>query len=426
MEILMKVHYFLRICRDCVFVLLFFLAAQVARSQSVQRGEMEDVLKIVSADVQNNFYDPHMKGLDWSALTEETRQRIHNSNNQGQMILAIFSLLSKLGDSHTYFVPPRLTQQADFGFKARSYGDDIRVYEVKDKGPAAKSGLEVGDKILSLNGIPVDRSSIEEVLRVLETVVPATALDVEIISSGEQPRRIHVPAHLIITQEHQYLDSVWRVADQQRARDVRVHFSHKDCGEGVTYVAIPSFDGPPDATYSAVKQAEHARALVLDLRGNHGGWADTLLAFLGFFSAQPRLLARKVFRSQSEDLTIKPRYSGFSGSIVVLVDSDSASAAELAARHLQLNYKAPVVGDRTSGKVNDGRVIPGKIGARFVMPFATVITEAKLVLPNGEELEGHGVVPDSQCVPTPEDLRQRLDPCLDQAIALAKKLTRTN
>jgi C-terminal processing protease CtpA/Prc len=105
---------------------------------------------------------------------------------------------------------------------------------------------------------------------------------------------------------------------------------------------------------------------------------------------------------------------------VVLVDSDSASAAELAARHLQVNYKALVIGDRTSGKVNEGHVIPERIGARFVMPFAVVVTDAKLVMPNGEELEGRGVVPDSQCVPTPEDLQQRRDPCLDRAIALAK------
>jgi carboxyl-terminal processing protease len=398
-----------------------FLAARVTWAQNVQRGEMEDILRIVSADVQKNFYDPQMKGLDWQALTEETRQRIRDSNNTGQMILAILSLLSKLGDSHTYFVPPRLTQQADFGFGVRSYGDDVRVCKVVEKGPAAKSGLGVGDKILSMNGIPVDRSNISDVFSLLQRVLPAAALDIETVSPGGRPSRLHIPAHMIVAQEHQYLESVWRVADQQRARDVRVTFLHKDYGEGVTYVGIPSFTGPPEATYSALKKAEHSRALVLDLRGNHGGWRDTVLAFLGFFSAQPQLLAKKVLRSQSENLTIKPQYTGFDGSIVILVDSDSASAAELAARHLQLNHKAFVIGDRTSGKVNEGHVISEKIGARFVMPFAVVVTEAKLVMPNGEELEGRGVIPDYLCVPTPEDLQERRDPCLDRAIALAKK-----
>jgi C-terminal processing protease CtpA/Prc len=50
-----------------------------------------------------------------------------------------------------------------------------------------------------------------------------------------------------------------------------------------------------------------------------------------------------------------------------------------------------------------------------------MVTHAKLVMSDGGELEGHGVIPDSLCIPTPEDLRQKNDPCLDQAIALAKK-----
>jgi C-terminal processing protease CtpA/Prc len=361
---------------------------------------MEDILKIVSADVQKNFYDPQMKGLDWAALTEETRQHIRASNNTGQMILAIISLLDKLEDSHTYFVPPPLTQQADFGFKARPYGSDIRVYNVASKGPADKAGMALGDTISSLNGIRVDRSNFLEILHLIERVVPAAALDVDLVSPGGQTRTLHIPAHMILRQEHQYYDSVWRVADMQRAMDEHVDFSHKDYGEGITYVAVPSFNDRPDLTYSAVKKAEHARVLILDLRGNHGGWRDTLLSFLGFFNQQPQLLMRRVFRSRTEDEFIKPQQSGFSGSIIVLVDSDSGSAAELAARHLQLTYKAQVVGDSTSGKVNDGYVLREKIGSRFIMPFEVVVTDAKLVMPDGGELEGHGVVPDVKCVPT--------------------------
>ncbi len=386
---------------------------------------MEDILKIVSADVQNNFYDPKLKGLDWTALTEDTRLRIHRSNNTGQMILGIISLLGKLNDSHTYFVPPPLTQRADFGFKSRPYGGDIRVCEVTEKGPASKSGLQVGDKIVSLNGIPVDRDDSVAILPLLENVVPASALDIEIVSATGESRKIHIPAHMVVSQEHQDIDSVFRVADQQRARDVHIAFLNKDYGEGVTYVSIPSFLGWPDTTYSAIKKAEHAKVLVLDLRGNRGGLINTLLAFLGFFHQDPQLLATKVSRSGSEDLTIKPQRSEFAGTVVVLVDADSASAAELAARHLQLSSKAVVVGDRTSGRVNEGKFIREKIGAGYVMPFAVVVTAAKLVMPDGSELEGHGVIPDVQCIPTPTDLRERRDPCLEKAISLAKSSSAT-
>lgn len=407
--------------RLCLIVLLLSMSSSFLQAQNVQRGQMEDILKIVSADVQKDFYDPQLKRLDWPALTEQARQQIQASNNMGKMILAIVSLLDKLEDSHTYFVPPPLTELADFGFKARAYGLEIRVYEITAKGPAAKSGLMLGDRIHSLNGIVVDRMNFPEILHLLERVVPAATLEAEVISPGGQARTLHIPAHMISRREHQYIDDVFRVADAQRARDVRVNFSYKDYDDGIAYVKIPSFDDRPELTYSAVKKAQHARVLVLDLRGNGGGWRETLLSFLGFFNRQPQLLMKRVLRSQTQDEIIKPQQSGFDGSIIVLVDSGSASAAELAARHLQLTYKAEVVGDNTAGKVNDGHVLREKIGSEFIMPFAVVVTDAKLVMPDGGELEGHGVTPDLYCVPTAQDLMEQRDPCLEQALALAKK-----
>jgi len=124
----------------------FATLAPQGLAQSVERGEWEDILKLVSADVQKNFYDPQMKGLNWAKLTEETRERIKNSNNAGPMILAVSALLARLQDSHTYFVPPPLTAQADFGFSARAYAEEVRVYEITKKGPAEKAGLRVGDR----------------------------------------------------------------------------------------------------------------------------------------------------------------------------------------------------------------------------------------------------------------------------------------
>jgi C-terminal processing protease CtpA/Prc len=161
--------------------------------------------------------------------------------------------------------------------------------------------------------------------------------------------------------------------------------------------------------------------LVLDLRGNAGGWEETLVAFLGFFTERREVLAKRISRSQTQEVEIKARNPGFHGSITVLVDSDTGSAAELAARHLQLSPNAVVVGDMTSGTVNEGHIIQEKIGAQFIMPFAVVVTQANLVMPNGKELEGSGVTPDVKCVPTSEDLVRNADVCLDEALNLARK-----
>ncbi len=321
-----------------VLIAAFTIIPKPSSGQSVQRGEWEDVLKQVSADVQKNFYDPGMKGLDWSALTDETRQHIRTSDNVGQMILAISSLLGQLQDSHTYFIPPRLTAYSDFGFKAKAYGDDVRVYEIEKRGPAEKAGLQVGDTILSINGVNADRSNIDHILRIVTALAPATAVDL-IVPSGAQARTVHVPARLITTSQHQSYIDVWRVADLQRARDVRVNFVHRDYENNTSYIAVPSFVTFPEVAYSEIEKAKYARVLILDLRGNRGGLLETVAEFLGFFTDHPAALAKKVSRSQCQDWMINPRNSGFRGSTIVMVDSDTASAAELVACYLQLLVK---------------------------------------------------------------------------------------
>jgi len=406
--------------RFVIFGIVLHLSA-MAWAQSVQRGEWEDILKVVSSDVQKTFYDPELKGLNWAELTEQTRQRIHNAKSTAEMVLAVSSLPARLDDSHTYFVPPPLTARSDFGFKARAYDAEVRVTELTQKGPAEKAGLHVGDRILSLNGVPLNRGDVNEVLRVVTVVAPAGALDLSVASPGVQPRAVHIPAKIITRQEHQYLDDVFRVADRQRAMDVHVDFSHKEYADGVWYARFPSFMTSSTVSFSEINKTRRARALVLDLRGNHGGLLEAMMAFLGFFADTPEVLAKRILRSSSQNMEIKPAHSGFHGPIIVLVDSETASAGELAASHLQLNHKAIVLGDLTSGKVNEGRVIREKIGAQFVTPFAVVVTDAKLVLPSGEELEGRGIVPDVKCVPTSDDLVRNLDPCLDQALSLARK-----
>jgi C-terminal processing protease CtpA/Prc len=119
-----------------------------AGSNNVDRGRMEDILNVVSKDVQRNFYDPGLKGLDWPTLTEQARQRIRHADHMGEMIGAISALLYQLHDSHTVFIPPGRTVHALYGFKAKPFAEEILVYELDKDGPAAKAGLQLGDRII--------------------------------------------------------------------------------------------------------------------------------------------------------------------------------------------------------------------------------------------------------------------------------------
>ena len=114
----------------------------------------------------------------------------------------------------------------------------------------------------------------------------------------------------------------------------------------------------------------------------------------------------------------KPARRGFTGKLIVLVDSRSASAAEVFARIVQLEKRGTVIGDRTAGAVMTSRVIPHKVGVAGVF-YATTITIGDVRMSDGASLEKVGVEPDERLLPSPSDLAAGRDPVLAAAITMA-------
>jgi Tricorn protease C1 domain len=102
-----------------VAILLVSCTTSYSENVKAERRRAEQILNLVSRDVQNNFYDDALKGLDWPALTEQARQRIRSAEELGQMHGAISALLYQLHDSHTVFIPPKRKIKAVYGFKAK-------------------------------------------------------------------------------------------------------------------------------------------------------------------------------------------------------------------------------------------------------------------------------------------------------------------
>jgi len=82
---------------------------------------------------------------------------------------------------------------------------------------------------------------------------------------------------------------------------------------------------------------------------------------------------------------------GFNGKLVVLVDSDSASAAEVLARVVQLEKRGVVLGDRTSGKVMRSRFYQHEMGVDTVIVYGASVTDADIIMSDGISLEAAGV-----------------------------------
>jgi carboxyl-terminal processing protease len=411
----------LRLCRNVfesllVATLLVCCSNSYSENIKAERRRAEQILNLVSKDIQNNFYDESLRGIDWTALTEQARQRITSADELGQMYGAISALVYQLHDSHTAFIPPKRKIKAEYGFKAKPFGSNILVYEVDKSGPAAKAGLRLGDQIVAVNNLNAAPQTFFEMMRYLTVLDPRVELDLEIRENGPT-RVVKVPA-TVIPQPPQYFFSYIETGRDKDPQDRFYDFKNYD--DGIRYVRVRTFAMPSTELVGITKPLRDAKAVILDLRGNGGGLLSTMVDFAGQFINEPFDMATSVSRRKSEPIRVKPLSPHITSPLYVLVDSASASASEMFARSVQLHKRAVVLGDRTSGRVNRAQFFWQPIGSWEAVEFGTEIAVSKIVMENGEELEGRGVTPDELCVPQAADLRSEKDPCLDRALAIAR------
>lgn len=171
--------------------------------------------------------------------------------------------------------------------------------------------------------------------------------------------------------------------------------------------------------------------LILDLRGNRGGLVSIEEYLVGHFFDHDIKIATFITRDRSKNRIAKTQGEKvFKDEIVVLVDSDSASASEVFARVIQLEKRGKVVGDNSAGAVMTSNMI-GMDNSRGVEgSFATYssfglnLTVADLIMSDGNRLEKVGVIPDLPARPTALALREKWDPVLAYSASIfGAKLT---
>ena len=116
---------------------------------------------------------------------------------------------------------------------------------------------------------------------------------------------------------------------------------------------------------------------------------------------------------------MKPKKEPFTGRLIVLVDSETASAAEMFARIVQLEKRGVVLGDRTAGAVMTARIFSHASGIAEMVFYGAMVTVSDVRMSDGASLEKVGVIPDETALPLPADLQARRDPVLAKALTMA-------
>jgi C-terminal processing protease CtpA/Prc len=406
----------------CAFL---FLLANPLSAQDVGRARdmAKDMLKIVSGDIEKNYYDPKFHGLDWRAETNHAREQIDKANSPGECFTAIVGLVGKLNDSHTFFIPPQRVDQAKFGFWAKPIGDNVLVYKLEKNGAAEKAGLQLGDRLATINGFNVQRESYDLMMLYFRLMRPVVRLEMMIERKGAiQPLAVNATIEKGVKERDLTGDHIWELIREEQSEESKADkFLYNLLPGDVGYVSIPEFSEDNQYLTRLLKKIEGSKAVIIDLRNNPGGYTDSLAALASHFQSSEASMADIITRKKTEPVKLRPREPQFGGPLFVLVDAHSMSSSEMFAHYFQSLKKATVIGDNTLGRVNAAYIFHEKLGLDSIVPFTIEISVGRVVFPGGLELEGKGVKPDEICNPTPEDLYAKHDRCLELATKLAQK-----
>jgi C-terminal processing protease CtpA/Prc len=407
-------------------LLLVSSAAQAQHTIGFERDRMKLILGVVSKQVEKKFYDLEMKGLHWAELTAETRAKIDSATSVSAMVTAIFAQIDKLQDSHTVFAPPERGATAQFGFRAKPFGDRIRIYEIDENGPAAVAGLQLGDEIIEMNSYPAERASWALMNFYFRILNPAGTFRITFTREGGGPReavihgRVKWAAFVNDLTEGSNIYDLVRQSENEWAREKEKTYATTG-QDGIGRIGLPDFSRSARTLNLMSDQVKNARAVIIDLRDNPGGAVDALTRFAGYFEPKDVVIGEQVGREGSRPMKVRARGPKLAVPLFILVDSESSSAAEIFARHFQRTGRATVIGERTAGRVTVARYFSFSSGADTIVPYGVQVAVFRLVLPDGEELEKRGVTPDRICMPTGADLREGDDPCMALAESLARE-----
>lgn len=406
------------------FVLLGCVDQVFSQSISSQdRDRAVIMLKAVRDDIRKNYYDPNFRGMDLDAKAKAAEEKIKLAKSNAEVFGVIAQMVLDFNDSHTIFLPPQRLSRVEYGWQMQAFGDECYVIAVKPKSDADAKGLKPGDRVLKIDGVAPNRNNLWIYYYLYTALAPRPGVNMEVQSPGEQPRQLELKAK-VKTGKQVFdltdtidLNAYWREqADEARMKEHTI----VEVGSDVAIWRMPSFDVSPDLVDDRIDRVKKFKTLILDLRRNGGGDEETLKRLVGNLFDRDITIGELKRRKETKPLVAKTRGdSGFKNNLIVLVDSESGSAAEVVSRVVQLEKRGTILGDRSAGKVMRSRFYSHQIGLETVVFYGVSVTDADLIMPDGKSLEVAGVSPDEVLLPTAEELRAQKDSVLSRAVAAA-------
>lgn len=400
-------------------LLLFTTNSYVAQSlDRIERGRAKDMLNTIKKEIKSNYYDPTFHGIDLDARFKIAEEKLDKAASLGQAFGIIAQAVLELNDSHTIFFPPSRAAKFEYGWRMQMIGEKCFVTAVKPKSDAAAKGLKIGDEVLSVEGFRPTRKEMWKINYYYNALSPRLGLNIKVQSPGaKEPRELNIAAK--VTQLKAFLNFADLIREIELSDGDGVEHRFMKFG-GTTIWKMPSFSIDPAMIGNVMEgKLSQSESLILDLRGNGGGYVVTLEELAGYFVEKDTKIADLKGRKEMKPQMAKSKGKNiFKGRLVVLVDSNSGSASEIFARFMQLEQRAVVIGDQSAGAVMQSRGISMQLGADSIIPYGMNLTNADVFMSDGKSLEHFGVTPQMQMLLSGADLAAQRDTVLATALKL--------
>ena len=340
----------------------------------------------------------------WNSINEKY-PNASKITDQEKIYGAISGLIGSLNDPYSVFFSPDEAKIFESEIQGNFSGVGLEI-GIKDKvltviaplkdTPAYKANIKPGDKILKIDDTATSNLSIDQAISLIRGDI-GTTVRLSIFRDGDkEPKEIKIVRDVINIPT---LDTELR----------------KD---GIFVIKLYSFSANSAELFrNALKEFSVSKSdkLLLDLRGNPGGYLDAAVSMGSWFLEGGKPIVTEDYGNNAAPKIYRSKgYNVFTDKLkfVILIDSGSASASEILAGAMQDYKKALLVGEQSYGKGSVQEVIN-------VTPDTLLkITVAKWLTPNGTSISQKGLTPDYEMPITQKDIDAKKDPQLDKAVEL--------
>lgn len=359
-----------------------------------------------------NSYAPFLGGkfsasdaISWNELNEVYNSLVKNYDGEVDRSTVIdgakHGLVDSLGDVYTVYMSKEETQEfnkslhgdvgAGVGIEMGLRDGYVRVLRTLPNNPARAAGVLAGDIIFKIDDKEVYAWSTEEIANVLRGAA-GTEVKLTVVRDGEEKSFTLI---------------------RETINNVSAYYDFK--GDSTAVITITRFDNDTGALVQSFANdiLNHGTTkLILDLRGNGGGYVSAARDLLSLWLDGEKVLIQKSKLSKEDEITYSAKSNALFANLqtIVLVNGNTASASEIVTGALKDYNKATVIGETTFGK--------GVVQTMLDLSSGTTlkVTTAHWYTPLGNSINRTGITPDVEVVNTYDDTNHLRDPQMDAAL----------